>query len=157
MSEISSPRPHAELPRNPRRRQRDVDEGASPRQQPQRKRSKVAGDSFKPTSGGHIDGATRNTRLNGSAEGTLASTTQLRIPMREKGGAGKVGKRASKEDGGVLLVCTLPEYNMAIMTNTAIRLKTSTMLFDSCLVYQTFSNWIPIPFVALCCHHRITH
>jgi len=107
MSEIAltSPRAHSQLPRNPRRRQRaEVEEGTSPRQQPQRKRSKVAGESFKPTAGGHIDGTARSTRLNGSGEGISAPATQLHIPVREKA-TGKLGKRVSKEDGGVLLVC----------------------------------------------------
>lgn len=107
MSEMSmaSSKAHSQLPRNPRRRQRaDVDEGTSPRQQPQRKRSKVAGDSFKATSGGQIVGNERRSRSNGYVEQAPGATVQLHMPVREKSTT-TLGKRVLKEDGGVLLVC----------------------------------------------------
>jgi len=101
---FESPREQFELPRNPRRRQRaDLDDGTSPRQQPQRKRSKVAGGAFQPASGRVVEGNARKTRLNGHTEEDSAAAVPLRIPLREKP---KLAKRRPREDGGILLVST---------------------------------------------------
>lgn len=89
--------------RNPRRRQRDSEEGATLRQQPQRKRSKLSNEnSDRPVN--DVNGNAR-TYPNGHVKGSLRvrspSPRVQHIPVREK----KLhSHRVTKGDGSTILV-----------------------------------------------------
>ena len=91
--------------RNPRRRQRNIAEDGSIRQQPQRKRNKISGESFKPASVIHLNGDAH--KLNGHAVGELdvhsSPHPPLNMPVRGKQLA-TLSRRGVKDDGSITLV-----------------------------------------------------